>query len=199
MTNGVSPFDRYDPFLEEGQAPTQSDALVRITALAKLLQEAAAKVDEATETLTLAKARHAQLERETLPDLMRELGLSEITLLDGSKVSVGEDVDCNISEERRARAHAWLSEHGFGGLIKTEVGISFGRDERDEALAFIEQARELTTSPVQLKEAVHPQTLKAFIKERRAAASDEPENNPPEDLFGIRSYSKAKLTTKKGR
>lgn len=169
-----------------------SDALIQISALSELLRKADASVTALTTELQEAKEEVRRLQEDDLPELMRELGLSEIKLEDGSKISVVDEVDCNISEERRSRAHAWLAEHGFGGIIKSAVTVEFGRDEHDEALAAAEKIHEATGRAASLKEGVHPQTLKAFVKEQMAAGVA-----IPQELFGVRPYSKAKLTKAK--
>jgi hypothetical protein len=171
-----------------------SDALIKIATLAALLRGAESTVENLVEELKDAKEEVRRLQEDDLPELMRELGLSEIKLEDGAKVSVFEEVDCNISEERRSRAHAWLSDNGFGGIIKSAVTVEFGRDEHSEALAAAQQIHEATGRDALLKEGVHPQTLKAFVKEQMAAGVA-----IPQELFGIRPYSKAKLTKAKSK
>ena len=169
-----------------------SDALNQITALAMLLRAAEAEVAAITTELQVSKENVRRLQEEDLPELMRELNLSEIKLLDGSSVKVVDEIDCSISEERRARAHAWLTENGFGGIIKSAITVEFGRDEHAEAVAATRKIHDATGRDALLKEGVHPQTLKAFVKEQLAAGVA-----VPQELFGLRPYSKAKLTAAK--
>ncbi|CAB4165440.1 hypothetical protein UFOVP815_49 [uncultured Caudovirales phage] len=171
-----------------------SDALIKIATLAALLRGAEANVADLTADLQEAKEEVRRLQEDDLPELMRELGLSEIKLEDGAKVTVVNEVDCNISEERRSRAHAWLADNGFGGIIKSAITVEFGRDEHAEALEAAEKIHDVTGRDALLKEGVHPQTLKAFVKEQMAAGV-----TVPQELFGIRPYSKAKLTKAKSK
>jgi hypothetical protein len=171
-----------------------SDALVRIAHLSRLLRNAEAGAAALATELQEAKEEVRRLQEEDLPELMREVGLSEIKLADGSSVKVVDEVDCNISEDRRMRAHEWLTQNGFGGIIKSAVTVEFGRDEHDEALVVAKQIHDATGRLPDLREGVHPQTLKAFIKEQMAAGT-----NIPQELFGIRPYSKAKLTKAKAK
>ena len=171
-----------------------SDALAKIALLSALLRGAEGNVANLTADLQEAKEEVRRLQEDDLPELMRELGLSEIKLEDGSKVTVVDEVDCNISEERRSRAHAWLTDNGFGGIIKSAITVEFGRDEHDEALAAAEKISGVTGRAALLKEGVHPQTLKAFVKEQMAAGA-----TIPQELFGLRPYSKAKLTKAKAK
>lgn len=166
--------------------------LKRIVQLANLLIEQRTAVDAAKLALEEATAAMRRTELEDLPELMREIGIFSVTLEDGSTVELSDEVDCGISEERRADAHHWLSENGFGGLIKTEVVVAFGRDEHDQAEEFSAKIVEQTGHTPEVVERVHPATLKSFVKEQleKGAAI-------PFDLFGIRPYSKAKIKSKK--
>ena len=120
-------------FEQDAAAPAGSDALQRIADLARLMVEQQAAVTAAETALALAKAALFRTETEDLPDLMEELQLSELKLTDGSKVSVKRDYHCGLSEERRPAGLAWLEEHGFSGLIKTDLVLSFGREEAELA------------------------------------------------------------------
>jgi hypothetical protein len=167
--------------------------LARVSALTRLLVDMQTKVEFLERQLKDAKAAVGQIEREDLPELMREVGLSSITLEDGSVVEVVNEVECGITEIRRREAHAWLIEHGFGGLIKTEVSVAFGRGERDKAEELSVQINShFNEHHADMKEVVHPATLKAFVKEQMEAGV-----NLPQQLFGIFPYSKAKLKRRK--
>jgi hypothetical protein len=166
----------------------------RIVVLAQLMQQQQLRVDELEQELKDAKEALRSTEREDLPMLMAELGISELKLEDGSVVKVVEDCDCRITDATRERALKWLADNGFGGLIKTQVTAVFGRGEREEALKLFEKIID-EPADVQLKEEVHPSTLKAFVKEQIAAGTA-----IPMDAFNVFPYNKASLkpATKKG-
>lgn len=89
-----------------------SDALARVTQMVKTMADASALVDDLTTRLAAAKSDLKRIEQDDFPDLMRELGIADIKLEDGSRVEVVDDVHCGISEDRRAEAHAWLTANG---------------------------------------------------------------------------------------
>jgi hypothetical protein len=159
--------------------------LERLVKLGELMLAQAARVAALSEELSGAKEALRITQEIDLPELMEEVEMAAFTLQDGTSISVKPEVQCYISEDRRAEAHEWLTEHGFGGLIKTVVSASFGRGEHAAA---VEAAEKIGG---ELSEAVHPATLKSFIKERMAAAASEPENVPPTDIFGIRPFTRA--------
>ena len=169
-------------FEQDNAAPAEGASLERIVALAKILRQRQSAVEDLTQELSDAKEQLRKVEQEDLPELMRELGLELMRLEDGSTVEVVPDVQCAITEAHRPAAHAWLTANGFGGLIKTEVSVAFGRGEHDAALALAEKIGG------QVKESVHAQTLKAFVKEQMEAGT-----KVPFDLFSVFPFNKAKL------
>jgi hypothetical protein len=163
-----------------------SGDIQRVVQLAELLMQLRSNVDRLESELATAKADMRRVEQEDLPDLMQEIGLETFKLTTGEVIEVKNEVECNISEERRAAAHEWLTSNGFGGLIKTEVVVKFGRDEHDAAVACAESVGG------EMIERVHPMTLKSFIKEQMEAG-----RAVPFELFGVRPFNKVKITLKK--
>jgi hypothetical protein len=160
--------------------------LKRAVQMAETLLSARKIVERLESELSAAKADVQRLEQEDLPDLMQELGLSKFVLNTGETLEVQPDVTCAITEERRVAAHDWLTRHGFGGLIKTEVIVKFGRDEREAAVACANSVGG------EMVERVHPSTLKSFIKEQMAAGTA-----IPFDVFGVHPFQRVKITAPK--
>jgi len=165
------------------------DSLLQISRLAHLMKNQARVVLRCTEELQAAKEMLRTLSEEDLPELMRELMLTEVRLEDGSAIKVTDDVEASISVERRAEAHAWLIANGFGGIIKTSLSVAYERGERAKAEKDAESISRAVNRAVAIEEGVHSQTLRAFVRER--LATGEPF---PMELFGVRPFSRAKLT-----
>lgn len=165
--------------------------LTRIMTLVELMRAKDSEVAELEERLKKAKAELLTLERVDIPELMAEIGLSELKTSDGAVLSIKEEVDAKISEANRAAAMEWLVAHNFSGLIKTGVTVTFSRGDHEGAEAL---AQKLSGEypAVEVKEDVHPGTLKAFVKEQLAAGTA-----LPFDLFGIFPYSKAVIKEKR--
>lgn len=163
------------------------DALSRVRKLAEQLSAVQKEIEALEANVGDLKILRLSLEREDLPLLMAEIGMASFELTDGSSVTVTEEVDASISEARRPAAFAWLIEHGFSGLIKTEVAVQFDRGAREGAVELAERlAKDMPG--VAVKEVVAAPTLKAFVKEQLQSG-----NEIPFDLFGIFPYSKAKI------
>lgn len=165
----------------------------QIAILAQALIEAEQQVEFAEMRLRGAKEKVRQLKEETIPCAMQELGLEKFTLTTGENVTIKNDVYASIPADQKPTAYAWLLNNGFGGLIKTEVTVSFGRGEKEtaEKLAHELANKGLTTV---ISDDVHAQTLKAFLREQLANGS-----SIPLELFGARAVSVAtvKAPTKK--
>lgn len=158
--------------------------------LARALVEADAGVDEAEGALKDAKERARVLREETIPAAMQEMGLEEVKLETGQKISIKQDVYASIPAASKGQAYDWLNEHGFGGLIKVEVSTTFAKGEQDKALTLHTTLTNMGLQP-DLDQSVHAQTLKAFLREQIADG-----NNIPLDLFGARPVWTAKITSK---
>lgn len=164
--------------------------------LARLLVDAETAVDKAELALSRAKENARRIREESLPSAMDELGLTSLKLEDGSTITVSPEVYCSITEEKRFDAHAWLEANDFGGLIKTEVLLPFGRDEEErkslaEMITWLNE-NEITFSK---KESVHAGTLKAWLKEQ---LRDGDPKKVPLQLFGARPVTVAKVKLPKG-
>ena len=165
-------------------------SLDQIAALARALVDAQSAVTAAEDTLTKAKEHARALSEDAIPAALQELGLTEIRLETGERISCKLDVYASIPVASRAQAYAWLEEHAFGGLIKTEVSTAFGKGELESATALYErlQAEGLQAN---LAQTVAPQTLKAWLREQLAAGT-----TVPMELFGARPIWTTKLVQK---
>lgn len=170
------------------------EKLGEIQVLARLLVDYDREISDAEEALKVVKENARRVREESLPTAMSEVGLVKIKLSNGEVVEIKSDVYASIPVEKRAQAYVWLEDNGFGALIKTEVSVAFGREEREAAkkLAVELEGRGL---PASCDSSVHPQTLKAFLREQIEAARP----NLPLDLFGARPVSVAKVTLPKAK
>ena len=138
------------------------------------------------EGLLKAKKEELRLTSEQeLPDAMQQAGLTQIKLSSGENISINEFYNAHISKANQEKAYGWLVANGHEGLIKNEVLLKFGREETgvvDETVSAL-QSRGL--SP-EVRQSVHPSTLKAFVKEQVTTGND-----IPTEPFGIYIGTKA--------
>lgn len=159
--------------------------------MVEALRDAQRAADAAEAAFKERKAALRRIETEALPALLRENDITDITLTDGTRVRIADEIACGISAERAPEAHAWLRAAGQGAVIKTEVAVRFGRDNFEKAeQAFILLVDKYGDDAVSSAEKVHPATLKALLKDLLKAGVD-----VPHATFGIMPYTIAKLTS----
>lgn len=164
--------------------------LNQVQQLCQMMMDAEAVVQATEDLLKANKERYRYLQEEAIPTAMQELGLSSVTLETGEKLTIKQDVYASISNEDKQEVYDWLKEHGFGGLIKTEVSVAFGRDDQEKAVEFYQKLSKDGLQP-DLQQGVHASTMKAFLREQIAAGTA-----IPLDLFGARPVWQAKLSKK---
>lgn len=158
--------------------------LSEITTAVQRLLETRRRIEDAEQQLKELKKEEQILSEETVPCMLEELGLKEISLSTGQKITVSADVYASIPKDRYGDAVRWLDEHGFGDIVKTKVILTYNRDQRLQAKAVSDNLSE-KGFPVSLDESVHPSTLKAFLKEQLRKGTD-----IPLELFGAHPVSK---------
>lgn len=170
-------------------------ALARVAQIAAQQLAIEVEVAQIEDQLRSAKARLLEVSRTDLPEAMREAGLLKFTTQDEYEIEVKDEVACSIPASKAAAAYRWLEKHDFGGIIKTDVVVKFGREEEQEAKDFAAAAEQEGHTAIYERK-IAPQTLKAFIKERLA---DQEGPAIPLDLFGAFPFSVAVIKPTKKR
>jgi hypothetical protein len=177
-----------------------------MTSAAGKLVEAEAATESAEAALKEAKEKERILREETLPGMMQELGVQEMVLSDGNKIKVAQEVYASVPVHRKEEAWAWLEKNGYGGLIKTEVAIPFGKGDLEKAQELLDNlASEFGITNGVLSRDVHAMTLKAFLKERLADPKTELTEEEAAagmsllslEMFGARPVETAKVVVPK--
>lgn len=175
---------------DAGNVKSSDDDKASVARLAELQISLSEEVKNIEELLKEKKKELQRIEEQDLPEAMDRIGMAEFKLTDGTKISVGTFYNASIPAERKDEAFNWLDEHGHGSIIKTSVKTEFGRGELEIAKAFFEYVRgfnQLTSDP-SFDQAVHWQTLRAFVKEQVEDGA-----GLPLDLFGVFIGRKAKV------
>ena len=144
------------------------------------------KITSGLEEAVKAKKEEFRLTSEQeLPEAMQTAGLTEIVLSTGEKITISEFYNAHISKANQDTAYQWLIQNGHAGLIKNEVSLKFGRDEERVAEETVLALKSRGLAP-EVRQSVHPSTLKAFVKEQLTSGKD-----IPTEPFGIYIGSKA--------
>ena len=147
------------------------------------------QIEELEETLKELKRERAILSEDTIPQQMQELGISDTTMADGSRVTIKEGFHCRIPKDKIEEAHTYLRENELGDIIKNQVVTSFGTGEENMAGDLAGHIQDQYGITPDVKESVHPSTLKATLKKRHEEGLSD-----PDDLFGIFIRPETKIT-----
>ena len=140
---------------------------------ARLLLQAEEDTAAAEQALKDKKEAERKLREETIPGMFAELGVEKLVLSDGSTFTCKQEVYASIPADRREEAYAWCERNGFGGIIKTEVVVPFGKGELEKAQELMDNLiSELGIDNAVIDRSIHAQTLKAFLKERILAEQE---------------------------
>jgi len=164
------------------------DNLGRLAKLAQIQISIEDAIERIEEDLKQRKAELIEVSEKQIPDLFDEMGLGEIKLDDGAKVKVDRSFASSISKKNQPEAFSWLRGNGHGSLIKHTLGISLNKGD-DELAGKISAYVTNLGLTVTDKEAVHPSTLKAFVREQMEQGSD-----IPQDVFSVYPVAKTKIT-----
>lgn len=141
-------------------------SLVQARKLAQEMIEVESLIQDKEEELKELKDRLRRIAEVDLPELMDASELANFTLKDGRKVEMDRSIHASITEANRESAFAWLRESGHGGIIKRAVTMSFPKGESENADklgAWLK--KRYPDYDIKDAESVHPQTLKAFVRE----------------------------------
>tara|TARA_B100000085_G_C18452953_1_gene475667 strand:+ start:339 stop:917 length:579 start_codon:yes stop_codon:yes gene_type:complete len=175
-------FDQMEADFEKSMASSvekmdQGD-LTTVAGMARAIRDKEQEVAALEQKLKDEKKALLKLTDEELPTMLAEIGLTSMKLDDGSEVTVKPTYGASILVDNRPAAYEWLREHGHDDIIKNTVACAFGRGEDDQASAFKAFAEKQGYYAEQKTE-IHPQTLRAFVKERVESGDEF-----PMELFG---------------
>jgi|TARA_R110002020_G_scaffold183752_1_gene380173 hypothetical protein len=170
-----------------GVESTDTGRLSNVSDLASKIIQMENKVSFLEEELKSSKKQLLELTDQDLPAAMEEINMESFTLSDGSEVKVVPTYGGTIRADDRPQAHQWLRDNGYGDIVKNTISANFGMGEDNLAKDFYQSALDKGFQ-VDKKEAVHPMTLKSFVKEMTENGSEF-----PSDLFGAFIGKKAKI------
>ena len=173
--------DRVDSVTQIDSTKTLSDEVIKL----RNLEDQVKASEEHTRTL---KEKARELSQVVIPQMMKEMNITKLKLKDGASIEVSNFYSAKIILEKQEAAFNWLRSNGLGDIIKNDVTVTFGRGEDNKAMAYATLAKGQGYEPVQ-KIGVHPQTLKAVVRERTESGQD-----LPADLFNTFVGNQTKIT-----
>lgn len=169
------------------EAGYSGDMLAALSALINTQIELEDKLNDLERQSDETKFKLREISEKRIPELMLSLNIKTITHESGAGVSCEKYYAGSISEERAPAAFAWLRDNDLDSLIKRSITVDYGKGE-DEAADMLSAELEEKGLGFKDKASVHPQTLKALIKERIEGGLE-----MPTDIFGVVTGMKTKI------
>lgn len=111
------------------EAPPSKDKLTRVTELAREQVKCQKTVTKLEGLLKLAEAALRRVEEGELPNLMDEVGITELKLGKGWQLAITRKYSVKPAEKNRQKVVDWMEKKGFSGIVKREFVISFGKED----------------------------------------------------------------------
>jgi len=175
--------------LDDNELQTLSENITRFLRIGGM-------IGNTEERLRKLKEQYRRLSEEDLPQKMAELGMQDLRLKDGSRITIDMFYATRINKNNRDAAHAWLRQQGHGDIIKNQVSVAFGKGEdatARETMALLEEFLQKNGNIPTQRESVHPSTLKAFVKER-IESGDSAFTVDTQKLFSVYQGKRTKIT-----
>ena len=173
--------DRVESITQADAAKTLSDKVIEL----KRIED---EIQNAEESVSKLKEKVKILSEFEIPDMMEEMHITKLKLKDGESVEIKKVYGTSIPPQHQEAAFTWLRNNGLGDIIKNDITVTFGRGEDNKASEYATLAQGQGFEPVQ-KIGVHPQTLKAVVRERLESGRE-----MPSDLFKTYAGNSTKIT-----
>lgn len=174
-----------EEFMKDTVAVPMGTELTELSDLAQRQLFLEGRVSEIEHMLDETKEQLRMVQEVHIPETMAAIGMKEFKLANGYKLSIKEDVFASIRKDFTNQAVQWLDNKGLGDIVKDEVSVKFGRGEFDNVESLIEYCNSHNMNATE-KLSVHPQTLKATVKEQLAKGIEF-----PEEFFSVGPVRKA--------
>ena len=173
--------DRVESITQADAAKTLSDKVIEL----KRIED---EIQNAEESISKLKEQAKTLSQFEIPKMMEEMHITKLKLKDGESVEIKKIYGASIPQEHQEAAFTWLRNNDLGDIIKNDITVTFGRGEDNKASEYANLAQGQGYEPVQ-KIGVHPQTLKAVVRERLESGRE-----MPSDLFKTYAGNSTKIT-----
>lgn len=171
-----------------------AQAFAELDKLTLAAERATSARKRAEDELTKAKQLEERLLNKEIPELLSKMRLDNCTTSSGIEVKVKREIKCSLPGHERIEARMgalrWLTENGYGGVIKNQVTVALDRGDDTRADELVVDLRSKGFQ-VESKKEVHAQTLSALAREAMTDGKI-----IPTDRFNLYDMKIAKLSRK---
>ena len=165
-----------------------TDNLADITSECNKLMTLQDEIKKTEERLKELQSEERNISQEVIPNLLHQVGVSEIKTIDGATVQVKPFLKASITKANQERAFNWLRENGFEDIIKNQLAINFKKSEDNMATDIFEDLKSKGLN-VNREEQVNTNTLTASFRELILDKGEA----VPVDVFSIYQSNKTKI------
>lgn len=183
--------DLFEETVEKKVTKVDDKQLKSLAENMNAMLELGGQVGNAEEKLKQLKEKYRQYSEEIIPEQMQSMGLSSLSMDDGSRVSVDPFYSARITEKNKQEAHEWLRKNGLGDLIKNTVSVDFVTGEDELAQKLMSALEKQGMLPSQ-REAVYPSTLRAEVK-RLIESGETAFDSSTQKLFSVYTGQRTKI------
>lgn len=148
-----------------GAQPLTNEKMEELTKLTESLKDAREEIAELEADLKTAKEDEREFAEVKIPNLMQEIGITEIVLQSGGRVTLKEDLKCSVTKGNKATVIAFIKKEGDAGIIKNQVFVIFGKGEDQSADQCFKSLTSNGYENIGREETVNTGTFKSMIKE----------------------------------
>lgn len=167
------------------ESATPEDAMKRLTGLVVQMGMLEVEVEDLEAKLAAKKSELAKYKESFVPELMQNIGLSEVKTKAGIRVVASEKLIGTFpkDERKRAQAFGYIRDTGNDGLLKREIVIRYGRESDQYAEQLMQALTDMGVgehAEVENQISIHHQSMLGFL--RRELEAGRP---VPLEAFGV--------------
>lgn len=156
------------------------------------LENVRSKIAEHEQEIKKLKGREEQLENEIIPDFF-DTGIKQLTLQDGSKITVKDKTRAYIREDNEEFCFNWLRDQGFDDVIKNKIITTFGKGQDSDAEELFSRLQDQGLYPENKKD-VAWNTLAKLCEEQMEKGTM---TSDVQERFGVTVVKSVKIERKK--
>lgn len=154
----------FDNFVDHKAEEEQKATLEYLTSLGDEAVMLQSEIDNLNQQVDELNTRLRYLTEKEMPRCFRELNTTRVDLSDGTVLSVKEFISGTLNRAPdREFAIKWCEDNGFDELFTVDVGLTFPRGDKQEALV-VREKLEQEGYAVEFKEGIHPQTFASNLR-----------------------------------
>ena len=156
------------------------------------LENVRSKIADHEQEIKNLKGREEQLENEIIPSFF-DTGIKQLTLQDGSKITVKDKTRAYIRDDNEEFCYNWLREQGLDDVIKNKVITTFGKGQDSDAEELLSRLQDQGLYPENKKD-VAWNTLAKLCEEQMEKGTM---TSDVQEKFGVTIVKSVKIERKK--